>query len=161
MDTIRAKKVFKNYLAELDGDFDSGTASHHLTYERCTANKKLHTQGNRQQDEHWMNLASLEVDKEEAEADTFFSFWVKAADVGLRFIAEQLFSDQETQHIGSKRAPAPAEKKQSTKKKSRTKAAANEPEPEPVPEPPAAVGPKLSKSQKRKAELMKEAAGLF
>jgi hypothetical protein len=91
----RSRPVFKNFLGELSGDFDSGTHSHEISYRRCIANKNLHTLGNPKADSHWMNLASLEVDNEnegDAEAtEEFFSFWVKASHVKVPFIAKHLF----------------------------------------------------------------------
>ena len=98
VEETKTGKVFRNYLGALTGDFDSGTYSHSLEYQRCTANKDLHTQGNRTEDEHLMNLASLQVDKPSADqprdelvVDQFFSFWVKASYANLPFVTKHLF----------------------------------------------------------------------
>jgi hypothetical protein len=149
--------VFKNYLGELSGDYDSMTHSHQISYKRCTANKDLHTQGNPQEDSHWMNLASLEVDKEaegdidETESDEFFSFWVKACYAQLPFITQHLFG-QDKAEKRKRAAPKQTSRKQTSQKQAKSKNISDA-------ERQAIVRP--SRSQRLKTKMMEELKDLM
>jgi hypothetical protein len=141
-------KVFKNYLGELTGDFDSGTYSHEVAYGRCTADKDLHTLGNAAEDSHWMNLASLEVDKEtsadDETTDEFFSFWIKASHAHLPFVTKHLFESE-------KEDPLPK-----NKAKKRKRAAPKQSLPKPASTSNEQTGVKRTRAQKLKAKMLNE-----
>jgi hypothetical protein len=157
VETTSKGSVFKNYLGELSGDYDPSTASHHLAYERCVANASLHTLGNPNYDEHWMNLASLEVDKDDDASgtpDEFFSFWVKASAAHLGFITEHLFEPnpsptEETQKHAQKRKRDGASERTSDDVGEKANSSARAP------------AKNMTRAQKQKAKMMKEVGDLM
>lgn len=118
----KSKLVLQNFLGELAGDFDSMASSHLIKYPKLKANSELHTASNRIADEHWMNLATMEIDFDSdsssfssngCASSSYFSFWVDVECIKLPFVESALFSD----------ATAPRKLDSTTRRKTKAKKA--------------------------------------
>lgn len=101
VDDSGSKKVFRNYLGKLDGNYDTLCDSHQITYPIAVANENLGTKANTIEETHLMNLATLKVvvlepssapvrtqAQAQAQAGEYFSWWIKAEAVALPFVQE-------------------------------------------------------------------------
>ena len=95
----KSKLVFQNFLGELV-EYEPMTSSHKIEYPELEANTELHTARNLKADEHWINLATMEIDfasdssslsDNGCASSNYFSFWVDAEHIKLPFVQQRLF----------------------------------------------------------------------